>query len=596
MLDQTWIPDVYGPGTHTDKAFAPVPRDAERIFRLLAAQTPGFTRDEAALARVRFGGADFPVLPGPIKLGALAAALHGMLGVAANEILELRGLGAAADHRRVVVDTTHATLWLATVAAVHLGGETMAALARRDGGREELKRLLPDWERGWHSTPLKRRGTGIYATRTPDVWYCLHGSLDPPAMLRSLGIDPESPDDDAAAMARVARAAAARSAEELEMGNLLGGFCGSICFTPAQWRASAMGRALAARPLVDVTPQPRAVPMTPPVLFLPPLSVKDDKRPLAGVRVVEMTRVIAGPQVGALLAALGADVVRVSAPHLRDLDTLQLTLNAGKRTVALDLREPADRRRLLALVEDADVFVQGFRPGSLARCGLGFDDLLETAARRGRGVVYVAESCYGADGYYAQRPGWQQTADCASGAAFVTGRALGLGGGECVLPPLPASDMLTGLVGAVGAVLALRDRAVKGGSYQVHAALVAADACALSEGVGLYAPDVVAEGRRRFGWCEMRAAHHVLDLLRVVWDAWTAAEPVAGYLREDGGWFQTWDRSAFGGRRLSILRPVVRFVRGEDGDEKEEEGVTPRWNSASVPHGYHKPQDVSFGL
>lgn len=85
------ITDVYGPGTHTDRAFVSVPEDTARIFRLIASQTPGFTQDEAILSRVKFTGEDFPVIPGPIKATSVAAALHAMCGVIADEILTSRG-------------------------------------------------------------------------------------------------------------------------------------------------------------------------------------------------------------------------------------------------------------------------------------------------------------------------------------------------------------------------------------------------------------------------------------------------------------------------------------------------------------------------
>ncbi|KAK0712739.1 CoA-transferase family III domain-containing protein [Lasiosphaeria miniovina] len=590
---------VYGPGTYADQTFTTVPDDTERIFRLLASQTPGFTQDEALLSKVRFVGEEYPVLPGPIKAVSVAAAVHAMAGVIADEILAMRGLENKA--REVTISTTHAAFWLGTAAVLYLDGQSLASL----GQQKKLKSLLPDWERGWHSTPLKLRATGIYPTRTPDVWYCLHGSMNVPPMLRSLGIDPGEPgiDTNDKAAAHIAAVAAQHSAEELEMRNLLGGFCGSICFTPQGWADSPMGKALAAHPLVNVRPQTHSQ-HTAPVPF-PPLprpteggdGIAEDNRPLAGIKVVELTRVIAGPQIGAMLAAFGADVIRVSAPHLPDLNTLQLTLNAGKQTVGLDLRDAGDRARLQTLVEQADVFVQGFRPGRLAAApyNLGIEDLLGMAARRDRGIVYVSESCYGPDGYYAERPGWQQVADCAAGAAHVTGRALGLSGSECVLPPLPISDMTAGAVGAVGAMLALRDRARHGGSYAVHSALVAANTYALSREVGLYAPETVRVCQQRFRWPEMRAHHHVLDLLQMVWHGWTATEPLTSYLREDSGWFQTFDESAFtagdGKRlRLSILRPVVRFVV----DGEEEAGVEPRWLSPSVLHAHQSKDLVGF--
>lgn len=309
-----------------------------------------------------------------------------------------------------------------------------------------------------------------------------------------------------------------------------------------------------------------------------------DKRPLAGVKVVEMTRVIAGPQIGTILAAYGADVIRINPPHLPDINIMQLTLNAGKRTIAIDLRQKADADILRSLVAECDVFIQGFRINKMPKFGLGLNDLLKMAGERGRGIVYVSENCYGPDGYYAERPGWQQIADAAAGSAYVTGRSLNLPNNEAVLPSLPVSDMSTGVLGAVGAMLGLKRRAVEGGSYYSHASLTGVNAYALTEEIGLYPVETVEECKERFQWAEMRGSHHVLDLLVTVWNGWKKV--LGNYLHPDGGWFQTFEKSAFGNQRLSILRPVVSF--------QNEEETTPKWKTASVPYAYEKADSVQF--
>ncbi|KAH8678325.1 CoA-transferase family III domain-containing protein [Xylariales sp. PMI_506] len=575
MSQEPRTPDVYGPGTYTDAAFVPVPQDTERIFRLLAAQTPGFTQDERLLSKVQFVGEEFPVIPGPIKAVSVAAALHAMAGVLADEILTIRGVEN--KDRRITVNTTHAAFWVGSIATAYVGGEDVVSLVKT----RKLGSLIPDWEQGWVDTPLKYRTTGIYPTADPDVWYSLHGSMDAAPVLESIGLDPSTPAGSNEEAAEIIASHTRRlSPETLEFNNLLNGLCGSVCFTPKQWNESQMGKSLAAHPFINVKPQPQAIP-TPPVAF-PPLD-PNDKRPLAGVRVVEMTRVIAGPQIGTILASFGAEVIRVNAPHLRDINVMQLTLNAGKRTIALDMRKPEDAAALRALVADADVFVQGFRINKMPKFGLGLNDLLRVAGERGRGIVYVSENCYGPDGYYAERPGWQQIADTAAGSAYVTGRSLGLPDGEAVLPSLPISDMTTGVIGAVGALQALRDRATKGGSYAVHASLTAVNTFALKPEVGLYQPAVVAECAQRFRWAEMRAQHHVLDLLVTVMDGWKRV--LGAHLEEGSGWFQSFEGSAFGGERLSILKPVVGLSDAE---------CTPRWTSPSVPYAYEKAADVTF--
>jgi|SRR5690242_12438016 len=572
------LPDVYGPGTYTDKAFVPVPEDTARIFRLIASQTPGFTQDEATLAKVVFTGEDYPVIPGPIKATSVAAALHAMCGVIADEILTLRG--SKNDERQITVNTTHAAMWFGCVATAYLNGEDVLSMA----AQKKLGGVLSDWEQGWTDTPLKYRTTALYPTKNPETWYSFHGSMNARPVLESIGIDPDadvSTNEQAAQL--IAEHTKKYSPEELEMNNLMNGFCGSICFTPEQWNKSTMGKSLAAHPLVNVKQQTHAV-HTPPIAF-PPLN-SHDPRPLAGVKVVELTRVIAGPEIGTILASFGADVIRLNAPHLPDINIMQLTLNAGKRTSTVDLRNASDRQHLHTLLADADVFIQGFRLGKMKKFGLGLEELLEMANNRGKGIVYVSENCYGPDGYYKERPGWQQIADATAGSAYVTGRALqatqGLQENEAVLPSLPISDMSTGVLGAVGAMLALRERATKGGSWEVHASLAGVNAYALREDVGLYPLQTVQECQQRFQWGEMRGSHHVLDLLVTVWKGW---QKVLGqYLAEQSGWYQSFEGSAFGGRTLSVLKPVPQ-IEGPEGA---------RWFTPSVPYGAEKLEDLSW--
>ncbi|KAM0370738.1 hypothetical protein ACHAPY_010310 [Fusarium culmorum] len=575
MSQESRIPDVYGPGTHTDRTFTPVPEDTERIFRLIASQTPGFTQDEEILSKVKFEGESFPVIPGPIKAVSVAASLHAMAGVLADEILTIRG--AENRQRQITVNTTQAGLWFGNIATAYVGNKDVLSLA----GSGELKELLPNWEQGWVDTPLKYRTTGLYPTSDPEVWYSLHGSMKAEPVLKSIGVDPSEPiSTNEEAAAHIAKFTSKLSPEKLELTNLLNGNCGSICFTPKQWNESEMGKSLAAHPLINVKSQHQAIP-TPPVAF-PPLD-PSDQRPLAGVKVVEMTRVIAGPQIGAILSSFGADVIRVNPPHLPDINIMQLTLNAGKRTIAIDLRKPEEAALIKSLIADADVFIQGFRMNKMPKYGLGLNDILKMAGERGRGIVHVSENCYGPDGYYAERPGWQQIADAAAGSAYVTGKSLKLPNNEVVLPSLPVSDMTTGALGAVGTLLALRDRATKGGSYAVHASLVAVNTYALRPDVGLYSPETVAECAERFQWAEMRGSHHVLDLLITVWNGWKRV--LGDTLAEDSGFYQSFENSAFDGKKLSILKPVVRLS-----DEKS----TPQWTTPSVPYAYEKAQGIKF--
>lgn len=230
--------------------------------------------------------------------------------------------------------------------------------------------------------------------------------------------------------------------------------------------------------------------------------------------------------------------------------------------------------RLHELLADVDIFIQGFRLGSLDKKGLGLRNFLEMAAKRNKGIVYVEENCYGPDGPFAERPGWQQIGDAASGSSYVMGRSQGFEEGKSVLPPLPVSDMITGLVGALAAMIALRDRAVKGGSYHITSSLVAADAIALEEEVGLYPPEVVEEIAKRFGFPPTTPDQFVSEVLISVVDGWKKGLP--GYLDEDSELMTTFEKGNWG--RQALLKPVVQL-----GDSQS----TPKWTTPPVPNCYH---------
>lgn len=304
--------DVYGPGTYIDKSFLSVPEDAHRIFELLAARTPGFTKDPALWDTVRFEGRPDPMVPGPMKAPVIIAALHAMCGLVGNELLELRD-GNPAKEARVTVDTDHAGIWLASTFTAYVEGKDISTLARS----QELSKIFArDFEQGFGVGPLAGRATALYPTKDTKVWYQLHGSLNASKTLCSMGIDMDVPLTSLKEGYEYIREHVQKwSPDELEMHNVKHGLCGSICYSPEGWRNTEMGKRLAEYPLINYTRESYAQP-TPavPLLHLP------DRRPLAGIKIVEMVRIIAGPAVGVILASFGADVIRVNCSRLADLN------------------------------------------------------------------------------------------------------------------------------------------------------------------------------------------------------------------------------------------------------------------------------------
>lgn len=199
--------------------------------------------------------------------------------------------------------------------------------------------------------------------------------------------------------------------------------------------------------------------------------------PLEGVRVVDLTQVMAGPFCTMLLADLGADVIKVEPPT-GDLsrsmggDRLRMkgkdrapffALNRNKRSVVVDLKSDSGVNRVRRLADAADVFVESFRPGVTERLGLGYDTLHGRNPR----LVYASISGFGTDGPWAERPGFDLIAQAMSGVMSVTGTA----GGEPVKSGIPVSDLSAGLFAANGIQAALLARTRTGRGQRVETSL-----------------------------------------------------------------------------------------------------------------------------
>ena len=356
---------------------------------------------------------------------------------------------------------------------------------------------------------------------------------------------------------------------------LQNGLSGNIVHSPKGWLETEMGKSLARHPLVNYSRQSACLDL-PPVGF----TTTTDKRPLAGVKVVELTRIIAGAAAGAALASMGAEVIRVNSSKLKDYTPAQpSSLMAGKTTIDLDLGDPADHAKLIALFEQADVILQGYRLGSFQRRGFGLDATLEMANKRGKGIVYVDENCYGPDGYYAERPGWQQVADAAAGSSYIMGQAFGCPPGQGVLPSLPISDMSTGILTAMTIMCAIRDRAKFGGSYHGHAALTGYNMATLDPEVGLYQRETVKKIQEKYLFAPWSSDIHVAPLYYQILKAWGQKSDLV----ENDKYYVRFSDSVFR-NDLRVLAPVVRY---------DTEEVTPRWTSPPVPFYHHEYRSFS---
>ena len=234
--------------------------------------------------------------------------------------------------------------------------------------------------------------------------------------------------------------------------------CGAVVRSSSQWADHPQGQALAAAPLIELIRIGDA-----------PASEKKQvtKRPLEGLRVLDMTRVLAGPTCGRTLASHGADVLRLGAAHLPTIEPFVMDTGHGKRFATLDFGIKEDATTLKDLAAQADVFVQGYRPGALARHGLGPAHLAELRP----GIVCVSLNCYGHTGPMAGRAGWEQLAQSATGMARAHSDEVGNVGSGPVLFPAAAADYTTGYLAAFGALAALRKQHLEGGSWHVRVSL-----------------------------------------------------------------------------------------------------------------------------
>ncbi len=371
----------------------------------LAGLAPGDTR---------IVGGD-PVLPTPFRIAAAGGAAIAAAAIAAAAFWRLRG----GRDQSIRIDSRHAVAALRSTRYLRIDGAPPAET----------------WDplSGFH--PVRDNG-----------WISIHCNfpVHRDAALRVLGASAE----------RSAMSAASRGWNGLELEDAIhaAGGCAGLVRTAAEWRAHPQAAAVADQPLLEITrigeAAPRAFPAAP--------------RPLDGIRVLDLTRVLAGPTCAKALAEHGADVLKVNSPNLAHSGAVELDTGIGKRAAHLDLLDPADHDMLRRLVETCDVFSQSYRPGTLAARGFGPEAL---AALR-PGIVCVTLTAWGPTGPWRDRRGFDSIVQAVSGLAHESGD-----GATPKLMPVSAIDYVSGYLMAFGAMVALRRRAAEGGSWHVRVGL-----------------------------------------------------------------------------------------------------------------------------
>jgi crotonobetainyl-CoA:carnitine CoA-transferase CaiB-like acyl-CoA transferase len=373
--------------------------------------------EASALEIARLTGEE-PQLPSSFRVAAAAQTSVAASGLAAAQIWKLRS-GQSQD---VAVDMCHAVVECRSERYLRVDG----------------KPPPPAWD----------AIAGIYRTRDRR-FVRLHTNFPHhrDAVCKVLNCKPERDEVQAALMQW--------DGEAFETAAYAGGGVVALMRSHDEWSALPHAQALAELPLISIEKIGDAAPKPWP----------EGNRPLAGIRVLDLSRVIAGPVAGRTLAAHGADVLLISGPDLPAIPWLTIDTGRGKRTSFVELKTEQGRGVLRDLLATADIFSQGYRPRALAALGFSPED----AAKINPGIVYVTLSAYGHAGPWAERRGFDSLVQTATGFNHAEGQAAGIDGPK----ELPAQmlDHATGYFMAFGAMMAKARQAREGGSWHVRVSL-----------------------------------------------------------------------------------------------------------------------------
>jgi crotonobetainyl-CoA:carnitine CoA-transferase CaiB-like acyl-CoA transferase len=423
--------------------------------------------DVAALDSVTLRG-DEPQLPSSFRVAAAAQVGIAAAGLAAAQIWKLR----SGQDQNIAVDMRHAVVECRSERYLRVEGQAPP----------------PAWD----------AIAGIYKTRDRR-FVRLHTNFPHhrEAVCQVLGCKAERDDVQAALMQW--------DAESFETAAYAAGGVVAMMRSHAEWSEVPQAKTLAAVPVIVIEKIGDAAPKPWP----------GGHRPLAGLRVLDLSRVIAGPVAGRTLAAHGADVLLISSADLPAIPWLTIDTGRGKLSAFLDLRRDDGRTRLKELLAEADIFSQGYRPRALA--GLGFSP--EDAARINPGIIYVSLSAYGHVGPWAERRGFDSLVQTATGFNHAEGQAIGIDGPK----ELPAQilDHASGYLMAFGAMMAKARQSREGGSWHVRVSLAQTgrwiwNLGRLADGLKAEEPkDEAIEpflGEAPSGFGRLRAIHHAAEL------------------------------------------------------------------------------------
>ena len=369
---------------------------------------------------VQITGDTDPILPTPFRIGETSAAALAAVGLAVSDLWELR----TGRPQEVAVDTRQATASLRSGRYMRMDGVPVST---------ERNAVM-----------------GTYPAKN-GRWSYLHCNF-PNHRAVALSVLGVSEDREA-----VRKAVANWDALELEEAIIAAKGAGGMVRTIEEWAQHPQQAAIASLPLMEIVK----------IGDSPPEKLPDGDRPLSGIRVLDLTRVLAGPSCARTLAEHGADVLKITGAHLPNLGHQEYDTGHGKLSAHLDLREGKDLETLRGLVREGDVFSQGYRPGTLGNRGLSPEEL----AKLRPGLIYISLSAFSHLGPWASRRGFDTVVQTVSG---ITSRQGEMFPGDEPGPqfyPVSAIDYLTGYLMAFGALIALARRVREGGSWLVRISL-----------------------------------------------------------------------------------------------------------------------------
>ncbi|OUS03774.1 hypothetical protein A9Q81_06480 [Gammaproteobacteria bacterium 42_54_T18] len=383
---------------------------------------------------------DTPVIPTPLHIGRAAATVIAACGHLFSAFALKRGL----EDKGIVISVRQSELFLMGVFAAQVNGKGIV--------RSSL--TLPSIKQHSQLGILKTLPFCRIERNADQKWFHTHGNFNCNAIKAALGSTTRRFD--------IKKSIGRRNAQELEDQLAKANALGTLFRTPEEWSIHPHGKSLLQHPCVEIEK----------IRDGKPLKAENTyNSPLEDLRVLDITRVLAGPACARILSAYGAECLKITAPHLPFYPFFSQVENQGKRSANLDFRDTKQQEELRTLAKSADILINSYRPGALNSLGL---DPLSTTALNPNGMIYVSISCYG-PGPWSDRGGYDSLAQAATGYSLAhSGLTSSMDQKPSLVPMSAPNDYICAFLAVAGILTALQRRQEEGGSFHVKVSLAQA--------------------------------------------------------------------------------------------------------------------------